>query len=100
MLFDEAELKKMVKNGFEKITVEEEIKFNILNFIQCIHLNKQNFYETRFDSKLFGDLEMTFKKDGNCLIGYCRAVIKKENRVVEYLFTDGGYEELNQIIKD
>lgn len=100
MLFDEAELKKMIANGFENITVENEIKFNILNFIQCIHLNKQNFYESSFDSKLFGDLEMTFKKDENCLIGYCRAVIKKENTIVEYLFTDVGYEEMTQVIKD
>lgn len=89
----------MVEHGFENITIEDKIKFNILKFIQCIHLNKQNFSETSFDSKLFGDLQMTFKKDASCLIGYCKVVIKKENRIEEYLFTDSGYEKLNKIIK-
>jgi len=93
------ELKKIVEHGFKNITIEDEIKFNILNFIQCIHLSKQNFYETSFDSKLFGDLQMTFKKDASSLIGYCKVVIKRENRIEEYLFTDNGYEKLNEIIK-
>ena len=99
MLFIKAELKKMIDAGFSNITIEDEIKFNILNFINCIYLNKQNFYESSFDSKLFGDLEMTFKKDENYLIGHCRVVIKKENRTVDYLFTDSGYEQLNEVVK-
>ena len=42
---------------------------------------------------------MTFKKDENCLIGHCRVVIRKENRTVDYLFTDSGYEQLNEVVK-
>ena len=99
MLFSEAELKKMVENGLKNLTIEEEIKFNILNFIQCIRLNKQNFYKASFDSKFLGDLEMTFKKEANCLIGHCRVVVKKEDMIVDHLFTENGYECLSEVIK-
>ncbi|MCC9293538.1 hypothetical protein LN736_01440 [Clostridium sp. WLY-B-L2] len=99
MLFSEAELKKMIKHGLKKITLEEEIKFNILNFIHCIHLNRQDFYKASFDSKLFGNIEMTFKKEANCLIGHCRTIVKKQNRVIDYLFTENGYEHLKEVIK-
>lgn len=74
MLFNKADLKKMIDAGFSNITIEDEIK-------------------------LFGDLEITFKKDENCLIGHCRVVIKKENRTVDYLITDSGYEQLNEVIR-
>jgi hypothetical protein len=62
MRFSEVELRKRVKKGLHNLTPEEEIDFNILNFIHCIHLNKQDFYSERFDSKLYGEIEMTFKK--------------------------------------
>jgi hypothetical protein len=37
MLYDELELVRMVKKGFRDISIQDEIKFNILNFIDCIH---------------------------------------------------------------
>lgn len=88
-----------IQMDFKNISVEEEIAFNILNFIHCIHLNKQDFYSESFNSQLFGDLEMTFKKSRGCLIGYCRAVVKRENRVIDYLFTENGFELLQDIVK-
>ena len=45
MLFNKSELKKMIDTGFSNITIEDEIKFNILNFINCIYLNKQSYLE-------------------------------------------------------
>lgn len=44
------------------------------------------FNEASFDSKIFGDLQMTFKKDASHLIWYCEVVIKNENRIEEYLY--------------
>lgn len=99
MRFSEIELKKMVDKGFMNISTEEEIAFNILNFIHCIHLNKQDFYRESFDSQYFGDLEMTFTKSGCCLIGHCSVVVKRENRVIDYLFTENGFELLQDIVK-
>lgn len=100
MRFSELELKKMVDKGFDNITLEEEIVFNVLNFIHCIHLNQQDFYTESFNSQMFGDLEMTFKKRGSCLIGHCRVVVKKEDRVIDYLFTQDGFELLKDTIQD
>lgn len=100
MHFSEIELKKMVDKGFKSISAEEEIAFNILNFIHCIHLNKQDFYSESFNSQYFGDLEMTFKKSGGCLIGHCWVFVKKENRVIDYLFTESGFELLQDIVKE
>jgi len=99
MLFSELELKRMVDKGFENISVEDEIKFNILNFIHCIHLNKQDFYSSCFDSHMFGDVEMIFKKEANSLIGHCRVNIKKENKVIDYLFTENDFELLQDVVR-
>ncbi len=103
MRFDELELKKIMKkhskSNFKNLTIEEEISINILNFINTIHLNKQNFYISKFSTKYFGDLEMTFDKEAGCLIGHCRVVIKKENREIDYLFTENGYELLSDVVK-
>lgn len=103
MRFDELELKKTIRkhsrNNFKNLTVEEEININILNFIHTIHLNKQDFYSSEFGSKYFGDLEMNFNKEAGCLIGHCRVVIKNENSVIDYLFTENGYELLSNVVK-
>lgn len=42
---------------------------------------------------------MTFKKDSESLIGHCRAFIKNENKVIDYLFTENGYELHNDNAK-
>jgi hypothetical protein len=99
MLYTELELKRLLKKGYKNMTVEEEITFNILNFIHCIHLNGQDFYRAVFDSIFFGDLEMIFKKDPNCLVGYSRAIDKKGNKTYEYLFTENGFEMLYKVVK-
>jgi hypothetical protein len=100
MRFSEIESKKMVDKGFKNVSLEEEIAFNILNFIHCIHLNQQDFYSESYNSQYFGDLEMTFKKSGCCLIGHCQAIVKKENRVIDYLFTENGFELLQDVVKN
>jgi len=100
MRFSEVELRKRVKKGLHNLTPKEEIDFNILNFIHCIHLNKQDFYSERFDSKFYGEIEMTFKKSHGSLIGHCRVKIAKENRVTDYLFTENGYELLRDVVRE
>jgi|GEM_PF-770704 len=103
MKFNELELKKIIKNysknQIKKLSIEEEININILNFIHTIHLNKQDFYASEFGSKYFGDLEMSFNKKADCLIGHCRVQIKQDSRIIDYLFTENGYELLSDIMK-
>ncbi|GAB6180374.1 hypothetical protein JCM14036_16930 [Desulfotomaculum defluvii] len=100
MRFSEIELQKISNKGFKNITLEEEITFNILNFIHCIHLNKHDFYKESFDSQLFGNLDMTFKKSGNSLIGHCQVIIKNKNRIMDYLFTENGFELMQDVLKE
>lgn len=99
MRFSETELKRILHKGINNVTFEEEIAFNILNFIHCIHLNNQDFYSQAYNSKFFGDLEMTFKKGEGRLIGHCQAIIKKENKVIDYLFTENGFEKLKDVMR-
>lgn len=49
------------------------------------------------DTQYFGDREMTFKKEANCLIGHCRVSFKDEDKVIDYLFTENGYELMSEI---
>lgn len=97
MKYNELQLKKMMKKGFDNLTVDEVISIDILNFIRTIYLNKQNFYSARFDTQYFGDREMTFNKEENCLIGHCRVSFKDEGKGIDYLFTENGYELLSEI---
>ena len=100
MRFSELQFKHLVNTGYADMTIENEIEFNLLNFIRCIHLNKQDFYSESYGTQYFGDLEMTFKKNSDSLIGHCRANIKNEGRVLEYLFTENGFEILQDVVKD
>jgi len=99
MRYSELELKRLFGKEHTNLTIEEEIAANILNFISCIHLNKQDFYSDSFNSQLFGKLEMNFQKAGNCLIGHCQVVIKNEGQVSDYLFTENGFELLSDVMK-
>jgi hypothetical protein len=99
MRFSELELKRIIDKEYTNMSIEEEITFNILNFIHCIYLNGQDFYSESFNTQFFGDLEMTFRKSGCCLVGHCQAIIKKENRVIDYLFTENGFELLQDVVK-
>lgn len=99
MKYNELELKKMMKKGFDNLSLDELISIDILNFIRTIHLNKQDFYSARFDTQYFGDREMTFQKEENCLIGHCRVSLKDKARVIDFLFTENGYEMLSELCK-
>lgn len=100
MKFNEIELKKLTKKGIDALSVDEKISINILSFIRTIHLNKQDFYSAVFDTQYFGDIEMSFRKDPNCLIGHCRVVDKSENTTIDYLFTENGFELLSDVVND
>jgi hypothetical protein len=43
---------------------------------------------------------MIFKKDPGCLIGHCKVIIKAESRIINYLFTENGYELLEDVVKE
>lgn len=93
------ELKRILNKSHKNMTTEDGIAANMLNFINCICLNKQDFYSEPFNSQFFGDLEMNFQKPGNCLIGHCQVAIKNESRVLDYLFTENGFELLQDVVK-
>ena len=92
--YSEIEVKKMLKAG--DLSLEEQIKFNILNFIRTIHLNRQNFIESSFGSEFFGELPMTFKKNPGQVMGLITATINGEVR--KYVFNDKGYEALEELL--
>lgn len=98
MIFSEKEYKRLLESGYANDGVKNEIELNLLNFIRVIHLNRQDFYSESFDSQYYGDLEMTFKKNSNCLIGHCRAENKNEGIVVNYLFTENGFEFVDDVL--
>jgi hypothetical protein len=93
--YSEIEVKKMLKAG--DLSLEEQIKFNILNFIRTIHLNKLDFIESSFGSEFFGELPMTFQKNPGQVMGLITATINGE--VQMYVFNDKGYEPLEDLIK-
>ena len=98
MIYSKLELKKMVNRGLQNLSVDDEIKFNILNFIHCIYLNKQDFIKESYDSEFFGNLSMVFKKKPGQVFGLVRVFIKDEGRKIEYVFNEKGYEVLEDII--
>lgn len=95
MQYSEIELKKMTK--LENMDIEEQIKFNILNFIRTIHLNKQDFIQESYNTKFFGDLPMTFKKKGGQVMGLITVSIKNEEQI--YIFNDHGYEPMDDLLE-
>lgn len=94
MKYSEMEVKKMLKA--ETLSLEEQIKFNILNFIWTIHLNGIDFIETPLESEFFGELPMTFKKNPGQIMVLITATINSEVR--KYVFNDKGYEPLEDLI--
>ena len=85
----------MLKTG--DLNLEDQIKFNILNFIRTIHLNDLDFIESSFGSEFFGELPMTFKKNTGQVMGLITATINGE--VQKYVFNDKGYEPLEDLLK-
>lgn len=94
MKFSELEIKKMLKSG--DLSLEEQIKFNILNYIWTIHLNDEDFIETSYRTEFFGKLPMTFMKNHGQVMGLITATIDGEVR--KYVFNDKGYEPLEDLI--
>jgi hypothetical protein len=43
---------------------------------------------------------MTFKKDANSIIGHCQVNIKKDEMVLDYLFTEKGFEFLPDVLME
>ncbi|TCP28982.1 hypothetical protein EV207_11315 [Scopulibacillus darangshiensis] len=99
MRYNEIDLRKLLKKEFETLSLKEQIEVNILNFIRTIHVNHQDFYTSSFDSKYHGDLEMAFKKDADRVIGHCRILVKNDDITLDYLFTENGFELLEDTIK-
>ena len=95
MQFSELDLKKSLKKA--EFDIEERIKFDILNFIHCIYLNKENFINSSYGSEYFGDLPMTFKKNAGQVFGVITVKINNEERI--YVFNDRGYECLDDLMK-
>ena len=91
--YSEIEVKKMLKDG--DLSLEEQIKFNILNFIRTIHLNERDFIESSFGSEFFGELPMTFQKNSGQVMGLITATINGEVR--KYVFNNKGYESLEDL---
>ena len=88
--YSEIEAKKMLKAG--DLSLEEQIKFNILNFIRTIHINELDFIESAFGTEFLGELPMTFQKKPGQVMGIITATTNGEVR--KYVFNDKGYEHL------
>ena len=59
MKYSETEIKKLLKT--KDLSLEDQVKVNILNFIRTIHLNEEDFIESPYGSKFLGT-SMTFEK--------------------------------------
>ena len=95
MKFSMLELNKLRKTVDKNI--EDQINFNILNFIHTIHLNADDFIEMFYNSKFFGDLEMTFKKKPGQVMGLI--TVTYDGGIRKYVFNDEGYELLEDLLK-
>ena len=95
MKYSEIEVNKTLKMG--DLGIEDEIKFNILNFIRTIHLDELDFIESSFGSEFFGELPMTFQKKPGQVMGLITATINGEVR--KYVFNDKGYEKLDDLLE-
>ena len=94
MKYSEIELKKLFDAG--ELSLEDQVKGNILNFIRTIHLNRQNFIESSFESEFFGKLPMTFRKNAGQVMGLITATVNGEVR--RFVFNEQGYEPLEDLL--
>ncbi len=95
MEYSELELKRMSKVG--ELSIEDQIKFNILNFIRTIHLNKQDFVQESFGTEFYGELPMTFRKKAEQVMGLITVKTGDDERT--YVFNDRGYELLDDLLR-
>jgi hypothetical protein len=84
----------MLKAG--DLSLEDQIKFNILNFIRTIYLNEQDFIKSSYGTEFYGELPMTFRKNPGQVMGLITATINGEVR--KYVFNDKGYEPLEDLL--
>ncbi len=89
------ELTRMIEAGVSSI--EDQIKFNILNFIHTIHINKQDFIKESYGTEFYGDLPMTFRKKAGQVIGLITVKLEGDKRT--YVFNDCGYELLDDLLE-
>ena len=64
------------------------MKANILNFIRTIHLNEQNFIESSFGSKFFGETPMTIQKHAGQVVGLITATV--DGKLRKYIFNESN----------
>ncbi len=95
MKYSEIEVKKLLKVG--NLSLEDQVKVNILNFIRTIYLNEQDFIDSAYGTEFFGDLPMTFKKRSGQVMGLITATVNGDVR--KYIFNDQGYEELEDLLE-
>ena len=96
MKYSKSKLQRLFK--MDKHDVEERIAINILNFIDTIHENGLDFVDEPFNSRFFGDLEMTFQKQRGQVVGLIRVLIKATDETRCYIFTENGYKLLDDIL--
>ena len=94
MRYSELEVKRLLK--MSELSLEDQVKVNILNFIRTIHLNEQDFIASSFDSQFFGELPMTFRKKEGQVMGVVIAMVNGKKQM--YLFTEDGYERLEDVL--
>ena len=94
MIYNNTELNKLRK--LDNKTTEEQIKFNILNFIYTIHLNGDDFIESLYDSEFFGELPMKFMKKEGQVMGLITVNLNDE--ITKYVFNNKGYERLEDLL--
>ena len=94
MKYSELELKRMIKAG--DLSIENQIKFNILNFIRTIHLNKQDFVQESYGTEFYGELPMTFRKKAGQVVGLITVKVGGSEKT--YVFNDRGYELLDDLL--
>ena len=95
MKYSEIEVKKLLKVG--NLSLEDQVKVNILNFIRTIYLNEQDFIDSAYGTEFFGDLPMTFKKRSGQVMGLITATVNGDVR--KYIFNDQGYEGLEDLLE-
>ena len=95
MEYSEIEVNRLLDT--DNLSTEDLIKVNILNFIRIIHLNEQDFIESDYRTKFFGELPMTFQKNAGQVIGLITATVEGEVR--KFVFNDQGYESLTDLLK-
>ena len=93
MKYSELELKRMIKAKY--FSIEDKIRFNILNIIPTIHLINRTVFKNPL-VRIYGELPMTFRKKVGHVMGFITAKPGDDER--PYVFNDRGYELLDVLL--